>query len=83
MNFLETNIFSIFGYLRKIIIENAQEFKSKSMIELCGTHNISLTNTTPYYPRGNGLVKSSNKTLIRIMKKLLSENKKSMDSKLN
>jgi hypothetical protein len=36
----------------------------------------------PYYPQGNGLVESSNKTLIRIIKKLLTENKKSWDSKL-
>jgi hypothetical protein len=52
------------------------------MIDFCGSHNISLTHSTPYYPQGNGLVESSNKTLIRIIKKLLTENKKSWDSKL-
>jgi hypothetical protein len=36
----------------------------------------------PYYPQGNGLAKSSNKTLIRIIKKLLTGNNKSWDSKL-
>jgi transposase InsO family protein len=82
MNFLETNIFSRFDYPRKIITDNAQEFKSKAMIDFCGSHNITLTHSTPYYPQGNGLVESSNKTLIRIIKKLLTENKKSWDSKL-
>jgi hypothetical protein len=52
------------------------------MIDFCGSHNISLTHSTPYYPQGNGLAESSNKTLIRIIKKLLTENKKSWDSKL-
>jgi hypothetical protein len=33
MKFLETNIFARFGCPRKIIIDNAQEFKSKDMIE--------------------------------------------------
>ena len=36
----------------------------------------------PYYPQGNGLAESSNKTLIRIIKKLLTKNKKSRDSKI-
>jgi transposase InsO family protein len=82
MNFLETNIFARFGCSRKLVTKNAQEFKSKSMIDLCGIHNIALTHSMPYYPQGNGLVESSNKTLIKIIKKLLTENKKSWDSKL-
>jgi hypothetical protein len=82
MNFLETNIFSRFGCPSKLVTDNAQAFKSKAMIDLCGSHNISLTHSTPYYPQGNGLAESSNKTLIRIIKKLLTENKKSWDSKL-
>jgi hypothetical protein len=41
-----------------------------------------LVHSTPYYPRGNGLAKSSNKSLIRIIKKLFIENKRSWDSKL-
>jgi len=56
----------------KLATENAQAFKSKSMVNFCGSYNI----TTPYYPKGNGLVESSNKTLIGIIKKLLAENKK-------
>jgi hypothetical protein len=36
----------------------------------------------PYYPHGNALAESSKKTLIRIIKKLLAENKKSWDYKL-
>jgi hypothetical protein len=41
-----------------------------------------LVHSTPYYPQGNGLVESSNKTLVRIIKNLLAENKKAWDSKL-
>ena len=35
-----------------------------------------------YYPQGNGLVESSNKSLVRIIKKLLEYNKKSWHTKL-
>jgi hypothetical protein len=35
-----------------------------------------------YYPQGNGLAQSSNKILVRIIKKLLQENKKVWHKKL-
>jgi hypothetical protein len=41
-----------------------------------------LIHSTPYYPQGNGLVESSNKSIIRIIKKLPEDNKKAWDSKL-
>jgi hypothetical protein len=43
---------------------------------------IKLVHSTSYYPQGNGLVESSNKSLIRIIKKLLEDTKKNWDSKL-
>jgi hypothetical protein len=82
MKFLETNIFSRFGFPSKLVTENSQAFKSKAMIDLCGSHKISLTHSTPYYPQGNCLAESSNKTLIRIIEKLLTKIKKYWDSKL-
>jgi hypothetical protein len=41
-----------------------------------------LVHSTPYYPQGNGLAESSNKILIKIIKKMLEEKKKAWDSKL-
>jgi hypothetical protein len=41
-----------------------------------------LIHSTPYYPQGNGLAESANKSLIKIIKRLLEENKKAWDSKL-
>jgi hypothetical protein len=35
-----------------------------------------LGHSTAYYPQGNGLAESSNKTLVNIIKKTLQENKK-------
>jgi transposase InsO family protein len=82
MNFLETNIFSRFIYPINLIIDNAQAFNSKAMIDFYGIHIIALAHSMPYYPQGNGLVESSNKTLIRIIKKFLNENKKFWDFKI-
>jgi hypothetical protein len=41
-----------------------------------------LIHSTPYYPQGNGLAESSKKILIRIIKRLLEDNKRAWDSKL-
>jgi hypothetical protein len=46
------------------------------MINLCHKYNIILGHSTAYYPRGNGLAESSNKSLMTIIKKSLTENKK-------
>jgi hypothetical protein len=48
-----------------------------AMVKLCQNYNIVLVHSTTYYPQGNGLAGSSNKSLITIIKKVLSENKKS------
>ena len=43
---------------------------------------IQLVHSTSYYPQGNGLAESSNKSSVRIIRKLLETNQKSWDSKL-
>jgi len=76
IQFLETNILSHFGCPSKIITDKAATFKSKKMIEFCDKYNIKLGHSTTYYPQGNGLAESSNKSLINIIKKMLEANKK-------
>jgi hypothetical protein len=48
-----------------------------AMISFCQKYNIVLDHSTTYYPQGNGLAESSNKSLINIIKKVLNENKRS------
>ena len=67
IGFLETNILSRFGCPEKIITDNAATFKSKKMINFCNKYYITLSHSTTYYPQGNGLAKSSNKSLINII----------------
>jgi transposase InsO family protein len=77
IQFLETNILSRFGCPVKIITDNVATFKSKKMENFCQDYNITLGNSTTYYPQGNGLEESSNKILTRIIKRFLQDNKKS------
>ena len=47
-----------------------------AMIKKFQKYNIVLGHSTTYYPQGNGLVESSNKSPITMIKKVLTENKK-------
>ena len=82
MDFLEENILARFGCPRRIVTDNATTFKSKKMINFCHKYHISLNHSTAYYPQGNGLAESSNKILVRIIKKILEDNKRSWHTKL-
>eukprot|EP00253_Pinus_taeda_P025311 PITA_25311 len=82
MQFLETNTLSRFGCPENIITDNAAAFKSKRMINFFHKYHITLGHSIAYYPQGNGLAKSSNKSLINIIKKVLEENKKNWHKKL-
>ena len=80
MKFMEENIISRFGCLAKIVTENAQAFKSTKFVSFCQHYNMALGHSTAYYPQGNGLAESSNKTLVRALKKAINENQKNWDS---
>ena len=73
---------SRFGCHRKIVTKNAKDFTSSKLVKFCSDYNIILSHSTAYYRQGNGLVESFDKSLIRIIKKLLEENKKAWNSKL-
>ena len=73
IDFLEENIFSRFGCPRKIVTDNVQAFKSMAMVSFFQKYNIVLGHSATYYPQGNALEESSNKSLISIIKKVLNE----------
>jgi hypothetical protein len=81
ISFLE-DIIARFGCLNKIVTDNVASFKVEPLIKFREQYGITLVHSTPYYPQGNGMAESSNKSLINIIKILLEENNKSWDSKL-
>jgi transposase InsO family protein len=82
MNFFYENILSRFDCPKRLVTDNAKAFKADALVDMCKSMGIQLVHSTPYYPQGNGLAESSNKSLIRIIKKLLEENTNNWDSKL-
>jgi transposase InsO family protein len=82
INFLNDHIFARFGCPKKLVTDNADAFKADVLVKLCEDMGIHLVHSTAYYPQGNGLAEPSNKSLVRIIRKLLEENQRSWDSKL-
>jgi hypothetical protein len=67
---------------KDLLLTMQTAFKDDVLVKLCEDMGIQVVHSTAYYPQGNGLVESSNKILVRIIKKLLEENQRSWDSKL-
>jgi len=82
MKFLTENIFTRFDCRHKLVTDNATAFREKELVDMCDLMGIKLVHSTSYYPEGNGLAESSSKSLIRITKMLLEDNKRNWDSKL-
>ena len=79
---MNENIFTRFSCPTKLVTDNATTFRAKELVDMCESMGIKLMHSTSYYPQGNGLVESSNKSLVRIIKKLLEDKKRSWDSRL-
>ena len=66
----------------KLTTDNAKDFCKCEMTEFCVDHGIVLSHSSNYYPQGNGLAESSNKNLIKLLKRMVGENKTSWDTRL-
>ncbi len=75
-------IVSRFGAPSTIISDNAKYFVGTQICAWAMSHNIYLSTSSNYYPQGNGLVESSNKNLIRIIKRMIEDNQRAWHKKL-
>ena len=71
IEFLVHNILSRFGCPKRLVIDNARAFSFAKMTKFCVDYNMILAHSKTYYPQGNGLAKSSNKSLVMMIKNLL------------
>ena len=71
-----------FGAPSTIISNNDKSFVGTHICSWEIDHGIYLSTSSNYYPQGNGLAKSSNKNLIRIMKRTIEDNQRVWHSKL-
>jgi transposase InsO family protein len=73
ISFLENNIFSRFGLPLEIITDNGSSFISSKLTQFLAKLGVKHFTSSSYYLQGNGKVKSINKNLVRIIKRLIED----------
>ena len=71
IEFFTHSIITRFGVPTSLVFDNATYFSSFKLFDFALENGIVHKNSTNYYPQGNGLAESTNKNLIRIIKKTL------------
>lgn len=81
--FLYRNIMTRFGCPVELVSDQGGHFLNEVIRELTQKHMILHKKSSTYHPQANGQAESSNKVLIRILKKIVSENRSDWDTKLD
>jgi hypothetical protein len=69
-NFLE-ELVTRFGPPKTVISNNMKAFVQSKVCQFTFKHGIFLKILSNYYPKGNGLAKSTNKNLVRLIKRIV------------
>jgi hypothetical protein len=76
IHFILEHIVHRFGVPQTLTMDKGSSFMSHQVHEFTESLKIKLLSSKPYYAQANGQVESSNKTLIKLIKKKIKENPK-------
>eukprot|EP00253_Pinus_taeda_P006265 PITA_06265 len=74
IEFIDQFIITRFGVPTALVFDNASYFSGNSMFDFAIKRGFKLKYSANYYPQGNGLVESTNKNLIKIIKRTIEQN---------
>ena len=83
VNFIKHHVIHRFGVPRRIIHDNGSQFVSQVFYRFCDKYRIQNVTSTAYNPAVNGLAEAFNKTIIKLLKKFVSSNKRDWNEKLS
>jgi len=75
IDFLMNKILIRFGVLERLVCDNDMCFRSEEFSDFCNKNGIQISYSTPYHPQGNGQDESNNKSLMKIIKRVIEKNK--------
>jgi len=73
IEFITEHIIHRFGIPQTLTTDQGSSFISKEVREFAESYKIKILNLSPYYAQANGQAESSNKILIRLIKKKIEE----------
>jgi transposase InsO family protein len=74
IEFIIEHIIHRFGIPETLTTDQGTSFVSGQVREFIESYKIKLLNSSPYYAQANGQAESSNKTLIKLIKKKIEDN---------
>eukprot|EP00253_Pinus_taeda_P029433 PITA_29433 len=74
IEFIDQFIITRFGVPTALVFDNASYFSRNSMFNFAIKREFKLKYSANYYPQGNGLAESTNKNLIKIIKRTIEQN---------
>ncbi|XP_050156278.1 uncharacterized protein LOC126630208 [Malus sylvestris] len=80
--FIEIKILHIYGVPETIVIDHGLSFISKKVEEFASKFKIKMIQSSRYYPQSNGQAEASNKILVNIIKRMVTESPKKWHEKL-
>ena len=72
--FIIEHIIHRFGIPQTLTMDKGSSFISKEVCAFAESYKIKLLNSSPYYAQANGQAESSNKVLIKLVKKKIEKN---------
>eukprot|EP00253_Pinus_taeda_P009129 PITA_09129 len=82
IEFIDQFIITKFGLPSALMFDNASYFSGNAMTEFALKRGFKLKYSANYYPQGNGLAESTNKNLIKIIKRTIDRNHKNWHKSL-
>jgi hypothetical protein len=76
IGFIMEHIIHRFGILQTLNTDQGTSFVAKEVRDFVNSYGIKLLNSSPYYAQANGQAESSNKTLVKLVKKKIEDNPK-------
>ena len=71
---IRENIIHRFGIPQHIVADRGSVFYGNETLEFAGQFGIQVSNSSPYYPQGNGQAESTNKVLKGIISRMVEDN---------
>eukprot|EP00253_Pinus_taeda_P006011 PITA_06011 len=82
IEFIDQFIITRFGVSNALVFDNASYFSGNAMFNFTIKRGFKLKYLANYYPQGNGLAESTNKNLIKVIKRTIEQNHKTWHKSL-
>jgi hypothetical protein len=83
IQFIEQQLITRFGVPSVLVFDNAAYISSTLLMEFSLDKGIIIKYSANYYPWGNGVAESTNKNLVRILKKTVTDNQRNWHNLLH